>query len=197
MNREEIALLLTELDQALLEAFPGPEPARVLVVGGACLLLAGVTERPTKDVDVIITDLFGEGSATLVYNLTKTTRKLRTIISRIGRKHGLRGNDAMFLNDDCAPFLLELGEIPPTRELRTYQKLHLHIPEDLTYILACKLIAGRPEKDYTDIAALRQLLHVESRAQAQWVVNRFFPDPLLQHTYDLPKTLDELFGKKR
>jgi pimeloyl-ACP methyl ester carboxylesterase len=30
-----------------------------------------------------------------------------------------------------------------------------------------------------------------------WVVNRFFPDPLLQRTYDLPKTLDELFGKKR
>lgn len=82
------------------------------------------------------------------------------------------------------------------RLLRTYQKLHLYIPEDLTYILACKLMAGRPAKDYTDIAALRQLLHVESRAQAEWVVNHFFPDPLLQRTYDLSKTLDDLFGKK-
>ena len=196
MNRDELALLLTELDEALAQAFPGPEPVRVLVVGGACLLLAGVTERPTRDIDVIITDLFGTGEATLVYNLTKTTRKLRTIIRRIGKKHGLKGNDAMFLNDDCAPFLLELGDIPPMRELRAYQKLHLSIPEDLTYILACKLMAGRPAKDYADIAALRRLLHVESRAQAEWVVNRFFPDPLLQRTYDLPKTLDDLFGKK-
>ncbi len=196
MNRDELALLLTELDEALVEAFPGPEPVRVLVVGGACLLLAGVTERPTKDIDVIITDLFGTGEASLVYNLTKTTRKVRTIISRIGRKHGLRGNDAMFLNDDCAPFLLELGDIPPMREHRVYQKLHLYIPEDLNYILACKLIAGRPAKDYADIATLRRLLNVNSRAQAEWIVNRFFPDPILQRTYDLPKTLDDLFGKK-
>ena len=36
----------------------------------------------------------------------------------------------------------------------------------------------------------------EALAQAEWVVNRFFPDPLLQHTYDLSKTLDDLFGKK-
>ncbi len=103
----------------------------------------------------------------------------------------------MFLNDDCAPFLLELGDIPPKRELQAYQKLHLSIPEDLTYILACKLMAGRPAKDYADIAALRQLLHVNSRAQAEWIVNRYFPDPILQRTYDLPKTLDELFGKER
>jgi uncharacterized nucleotidyltransferase DUF6036 len=102
MNRDELTLLLTELDEALAQAFPGPEPVRVLVVGGACLLLAGITERPTRDIDVII----------------------------------------------------------------------------------------------TNIAALRRLLHVESRAQAEWVVNRFFPDPLLQRTYDLPKTLDDLFGKK-
>lgn len=196
MNREELALLLTELDEALVEAFPGPEPVRVLVVGGACLLLAGVTERPTRDVDVIITDLFGTGEASLVYNLTKTTRKVRTIISRIGRKHGLRGTDAMFLNDDCAPFLLELGEIPPMRLLQAYQKLHLSIPQDFTYILACKLIAGRPAKDYADVAALRQLLNISTRAQAEWIVTRYFPDPVLQRAYGLSKTLDEVFGKK-
>lgn len=197
MNREELALLLTELDEALVEAFPGPEPVRVFVVGGACLLLAGVTERPTKDIDVIITDLLGTGEASLVYKLTKITRKVRTIINRIGKKHGLKGNDAMFLNDDCAPFLLELGEIPPSRLFQSYQKLHLYIPQDLTYILACKLIAGRPAKDFADIAALRQLLDISTRTQAEQIVNRFFPDPILQRTYDLPKTLDELFGKKR
>jgi len=195
MNRDELALLLTELGEALAQAFPGPEPVRVLVVGGACLLLAGVTERPTRDIDVIITDLFGTGEATLVYNLTKTTRKLRTIIRRIGKKHGLKGNDATFLNDDCAPFLLELGDIPPMRLLRTYQKLHLYIPEDLTYILACKLMAGRPDKDLADIKALCRTLGIQNQAQAQQVVNQYFPSPIHQATYLLPRTLDKMFGK--
>ncbi len=34
MNREELEVLLTELDDALVQAFPGPEPIRVLVVAG-------------------------------------------------------------------------------------------------------------------------------------------------------------------
>ena len=49
MNRREIEAYLHELDEAFTEAFPSPEPMRVLVVGGACLLLADVTTRATKD----------------------------------------------------------------------------------------------------------------------------------------------------
>jgi hypothetical protein len=197
MNRDEITLLLEEVDAALAQAFPGPEPISVLVVGGACLLLAGVSERPTRDIDVIIFDLEGTGEASLVYNLTRTTRKVRTVISKVGRQHGLRGNEAMFLNDDCASFLLELGPLPPTRLLRSYQKLHLYVPSDLNYILACKLIAGRPAKDYADIALLCQLLDVKTRAQAEWTVNRYFPDPVLQRAYGLQDTLNDLFGKRK
>src|SRR6266571_4501343 len=176
MNREELEELLAELDDALVQAFPGPEPIRVLVVGGACLLFAGVTTRPTEDIDVIITDLLGTGEATLVTNLTKTTRKVRRIIDGIGKSHGFKGDKRMFLNDDCAPFLVELGAIPPVRLLRSYQKLHLYIPADLSYILACKLIACREDKDLEDIATLRKLLRITTRAQAQQVVNQFFPD---------------------
>lgn len=197
MNKEELEGLLEELDGALVEAFPGPEPIRVLVVGGACLLLAGVTTRPTKDVDVILTDLFGEGEASLIYNLDRTTRKVRKTIETIGKRHGLRGNERFFLNDDCAPFLRELGEIPPSRLLLAYRKLHLYVPADMSYILACKLISGREDKDYEDITVLRQMLKINTREQAQWVVDRFFPDPILQRTYGLPTTLNEIFGKQR
>jgi hypothetical protein len=196
MNKEELEELLGELDEALANAFPGPEPIRVLVVGGACLLLAGVSTRPTMDVDVIVTDLMGEGEASLIYNLDKTTRKVRKTIEAVGKRHGWRGSQRVFLNDDCAPFLRELGEIPPTRLLLTYRKLELYVPADMSYILACKLISGREKKDYQDIAVLRQMLNVNTRERAQWVVNRYFPDPVLQHTYDLPKTLDEIFGKR-
>lgn len=194
MQRAELEALLLELDEALLQAFPGPEPIRVLVVGGACLLFANVTNRPTNDIDVIVTDLLGTGEASLIYNLTKTTRKVRKIIETIGKQHGLRGDEKMFLNDDCAPFLRELGDIPPMRSLFAYRKLHIYIPADLSYILACKLLAGRPAKDYADITLLRELLHVTTREQAEEVVNRFFPDPVLQSVYDLPHTLDDLFG---
>jgi hypothetical protein len=195
MERTELEELLTELDDALLQAFPGPEPIRVLVVGGACLLFAGITTRPTKDIDVIVTDLLGTGEASLIYNLTKTTRKVRKIIESIGKSHGLRGDEKMFFNDDCAPFLRELGDIPPMRLLQAYRKLYIYIPADLSYILACKLIAGRPAKDHADIAVLRRMLNISTRQQAEWIVNRFFPDPVLQFAYGLSKNLDEIFGK--
>ena len=59
MNKSELESLLEELDEALVKAFPGPEPMSVLVVGGACLLFQGVTTRPTEDVDVIIFEMMG------------------------------------------------------------------------------------------------------------------------------------------
>jgi hypothetical protein len=184
-----------ELDEALVETFPGPEPIRVLVVGGACLVFVEMTTRQTKDIDVIIFDLLGTGEASLVYNLNPTTARLRKLIGAIGRRHGLRGDERMFLNDDCASFLLELGQgsIPEVRLLRAYQKLHLYIPVDLRYILACKFMAGRPDKDFDDIAILREHLNIHTREQALALVNQFFPDIYLQQLYELPKTLGVIF----
>jgi len=195
MSKEELEALLEELDASLAKAFPGPEPISVLLVGGACLLLTDFTTRPTKDVDVIITDLLGTGEASLVYDLTPTTAKIRKIIEGIGRRHGLRGDDRMFLNDDCATFLLELGygKLPPSRLFRTYRKLHLSIPVDFAYILACKLMAGRPAKDYPDITVLCQRLNIQTRAQAHALVNRFFSDPYHQYLHRLGETLRDLF----
>jgi len=60
--------------------------------------------------------------------------------------------------------------------------------------LACKLIAGRPDKDYSDIAILRNLLHISTRDQAQEVVSRFFPDQEGQEFFDVSRNLDEIFG---
>jgi hypoxanthine-guanine phosphoribosyltransferase len=52
MNKQNIEAYVKELDEALAAAFPHPEPIRVLVVGGACLLLADVTTRTTRDSEV-------------------------------------------------------------------------------------------------------------------------------------------------
>lgn len=51
MNKPELEVLLEELDEALVKAFPGPEPVSGLVVGGACLLFQDVINRPTEDVN--------------------------------------------------------------------------------------------------------------------------------------------------
>jgi len=196
MDKHEIETYLVELDQALAEAFPNPEPMRVLVVGGACLLLTDTTTRPTKDIDVIITDFEGTGEASLVYQLNKTTRRIRQIISAIGKQHRLPAKERMFFNDDCALFLEDMGPLPQARLFRAYRKLHLYLPTDLGYILACKLMAGRPGKDYDDIRVLRQRLGVRTRTQAQALIDRFFPDPYEQELHQLADTLTEVFAGK-
>jgi hypothetical protein len=54
---------------------------------------------------------------------------------------------------------------------------------------------GRPEKDGADIALLRQVLAIQDRAQAQQIVDRYFPSPAQQAMYRLPCTLERVFGK--
>ena len=97
----------------------------------------------------------------------------------------------------AAPFLLELSEdeLPPKRLLKAYHKLHLYAPRDLGYLLACKLMIGRPEQDDAEMAVLRQMLAIQNRAQAQQLVDRYFPSPAHQATYRLPCTLESLFGR--
>ena len=81
------------------------------------------------------------------------------------------------------------------RLLTAYRKLHLYAPRDLGYLLACKLMLGRPEQDGADITALCQALAIQNRAQAQQLVDRYFPSPAQQTTYRLPCTLERMFEK--
>ena len=147
----------------------------------------------TKDIDVVITDLEGLGEASLVYQLTKTTKRIRQIIAAIGKRHQLPQRERMFFNDDCALFLQDMGPLPQARLFHAYRKLHLYLPVDLRYILACKLMASRPGKDDTDIAVLCQRFGIRTRGQAQAVVSHFFPDPYEHDLHELPSTLSRLF----
>jgi hypothetical protein len=196
MNKLELEALLEELDEALAKAFPGPEPMSVLVVGGACLLFQEVIDRTTEDVDVIIFEMMGSEENTLIFK-SPIADKIRRIIKGIGKRHGLKGQQQFFFNDDCAPFLLELSgnELPPMRLFKAYQKLHLYVPGDLRYILACKLMAGRATKDFADIDVLCQRLGIRNRGQAQSVVDRYFSSPVDQAIHLLSQTLETLFGE--
>jgi hypothetical protein len=194
MNKLELETLLEELDEELVKAFPGPEPMRVLMVGGACLLFQGIINRPTEDVDVIIFEMMGSEESTLIFK-SPVANKVRRIIKSIGKRHGLKGKYQMFFNDDCSLFLLEMSEneLPPMRLLKAYRKLYLYVPASLSYILACKLMSGRPEKDFADIEILCRVLDIQTQVQAQQVVDQYFPSSILQATYMLPQTLGRIF----
>jgi hypothetical protein len=196
MTKPELEVLLEEFDKALVKAFPGPEPMSVLLVGGACSLLQGITTQPADSVEVIILEMPGSQERTLVFH-SPTADKIRRIIREIAKRHGLKGERQQFFHDDSAPFLLELSEqeLPPKRLLKAYRKLQLYAPRDLGYLLACKLMLGRPEKDGADIAMLCQTLAIQGRAQAQQLVDRYFPSPAHQVTYRLPRTLASTFGE--
>ena len=79
------------------------------------------------------------------------------------------------------------------RLFHAYQKMHLYMPANLDYILACKLMAGRADKDFSDIAALCQLLHVQTHSEAQFIVDQYFPSQLDQRTHLLSATLHRFF----
>jgi Nucleotidyltransferase of unknown function (DUF6036) len=99
LNKQELETLLQELDEALTQAFPGPEPMSVLVVGGACLIFQDITNRSTEDVDVIIFEMMGSEESTLIFN-SPVADKVRRIIKSTGKRHGLKGKQQMFFNDD-------------------------------------------------------------------------------------------------
>src|SRR5207248_4504335 len=132
MTKTEVEALLKEFDEALVQAFPGPELMSVLLAGGACLLLQGITTQLVDSVDVIILEMLGSQERTLVFH-SPTADKIRRIIRAIGKRYGLKGQRQQFINDDAAPFLLELSEyeLPPMRLLTAYRKLHLYVPRDL------------------------------------------------------------------
>lgn len=195
MDKQQLTEILDELDDALVKVFPAALPIKAMLVGGACLVFAGVISRPTKDIDCIIFDLMGSTEENSLIFTTPLATKVRRVITAVGAKHGFRGKEKLFFNDDASPFLLELSdnELPPMRLFREYQKIHLYMPDNLEYILACKLMAGRADKDFSDIAALCQLLHIQTQGEAQAIVDRYFPSRIDQRVHLLPATLNRFF----
>lgn len=71
------------------------------------------------------------------------------------------------------------------------QKLEIFLPPE-QYILALKLLAGR-QKDVRDIQALCQQLKIQTREQAQQLVDQYIPNKQLQQLNKLDETLNDFF----
>ena len=127
------------------------EAIGVLIIGGGSLLLLGVVERPTADVDVV-----GFPSATGYARADVLPDFLMTAVREVGDALGL--GDSWF---DTGPAgLVDFG-LPPGLErrvtVRSYGGLEVHLParEDLVcFKLYAAVDQGERSKHFADLRSL-------------------------------------------
>ncbi len=180
MRAREIETYLAELGQELQE-LEIEQPIRILVIGGAFMLLQVKNRRATDDIDVVLKDVEHASTSPLY-------QALRAAVQSVAARHQLRRN---WLNDLMADALRDMGTLPDGTLWRSYGKLEVFFPPK-DYILALKLLAGRP-KDQRDIVALCHQLQIQTRDQAQQLVDRYIPNKQLQQLNQLDETLDTFF----
>ncbi len=180
MEAQEIEAHLADLGQEL-QNLGVEEPVRILMIGGAFMLTQLHNRSTTQDVDVLLKDV-DDPTVSPIY------QTFRTAVQAVARRNQL---SITWINDVIADFLRNVGTVPEGVLWRTYAMLEVYIPPD-EYILALKLLANR-KKDQNDIIALCQQLNIQTREQAQQVVDRYVPDREVQYLSNINKTLSILF----
>jgi len=139
------------------------------------------SRRATNDIDILLKDV-NDPTTSPLYQMFKTA--VRAVASR-------NQLPMTWMNDLIGDFLRDTTRVPQGTLWRTYALLEVYVPE-AEYILALKLLAGRP-KDRGDIQLLCQQLHIGTRNQAQQMVDRYIPDKQVQQLNNLAMTLSTLF----
>lgn len=161
LERDRLVEALTTLGALLEER---GEQIGVLVVGGGSLLLLGVVERPTADVDIV-----GFSSPTGYAKAEALPEFLALAVREVGDALGL--GEAWFNSGPAG--LTDFGLPPGLADrvtVRTYGALEVHLPapEDLVcFKLYAAVDQGERSKHFRDLGALaptpEQLLNA-----AQW-----------------------------
>jgi hypothetical protein len=184
MQAKDIEKYLAHLGQELAN-LGMQEPVRVLMIGGAYMLLLAKAPRSTDDVDILWLGL--EDS-----KRDQTILAIKSAVNAVATIHNIDGD---WFNDMTDLLLHDLVRVPTGKLWRKYGLLHIHIPTK-EYILALKILAGR-DKDISDSKLLLQQLTITTRRQAQQLLDRYVP-PATQATAsnEIPHTLDALFGEQ-
>ena len=180
MQAHDIETYLADLGQELQQVGL-QRPVRLLLIGGAFMLTQLHSRRATNDVDVLLKDVDDPTSSPL-YQLFKAA------VRAVANRNQL---PMTWMNDMIGDFLRDSTRVPQGTLWRTYTLLEVYVPE-AEYILALKLLAGRP-KDRGDIQLLCQQLHIVTRVQAQQMVDRYIPEKQVQQLNNLDMTLSTLF----
>src|SRR5260370_16687992 len=135
------------------------KPVRILLIGGAYMLLFANAPRSTKDIDIFWLDQDG---------LQRAYAPLRESVQAIKQKHDL---DADWLNYLAQMLMYDEVIVPDGKLWKRFGPLHVYAPPR-EYILALKIAAGR-DKDLADCAILLSKTRIRTREQAQQVVERY------------------------
>ncbi len=145
-------------------------------------MLTQFHNRPsTNDVDVLLKDV-DDPMTSQVYQIFKTA------VRAVASKNQI---PLTWINDVIADFLRDTSIVPQGTLWRSYGPLEVYIPPS-EYILALKLLAGR-QKDRVDIQILCPQLHIQTREQAQQLVDQYIPNKRVQQINNFDKTLNLLF----
>lgn len=183
MERQEIEQLLQELGDELAKTFK--QPVRVMVIGGAFMLLTLQNRETTQDIDVFPL------SFPVSTTPSKETKRFGTAIRAVARRHQLRRD---WTNDAAATMLGGLGPEPTVELWGRFGMLEIYFPP-LDFILAMKLFADR-DKDLTDIEALLQALGITTREELQAIADKYVY-PRWQAEYRMHITIDRLSRLKK
>ena len=166
MNKQEIEKYLRMLGQELLQRQLTGE---ILLARGAVMLLKVQNREVTKDIDA--------------YFNPEHAEIIREAIKVIADREGLTYD---WINDGVKGFFYTQ---PPVEQWAEYPGLRIYTPS-LDYLLAMKLVAGRPQ-DIEDIKALAHELKLSSSEEALAIVKKYVPEQLLVPRIEY--MIDEIF----
>src|SRR6059058_871516 len=183
MQAQEIERYLTELGAAL-ENQGITKPVRMLLIGGAYMMLLANAPRTTDDIDIFWME---EGE-----DFHKARQALRDGVQAIASKYTLPSN---WLNYLTQLLIYDKIIMPRGKLWKRYGPLHVYAPPK-EYILALKLLAGR-DQDLADCRILLPQTRTRTRRQAQRVLDRYIlPEAQQEEAETISSSLNVLFGSE-
>ncbi len=179
MEAQDIERYLTELG-AELSTRGIKKPIRMMIIGGAYMLLLANASRTTNDIDI-----FWLEEEALGQNFNPLSECVQTIT----RKYALGPDWFNYLTQ----LLMQDEIIVPNGKLwKRFGPLHIYVPPK-EYILALKIMAGR-DKDLDDCAILLPQTKIKTRQQAQQLLKRYIlPEGQEKNAEQIENSLDQLF----
>ncbi|MBE3560094.1 MAG: nucleotidyl transferase [Ktedonobacteraceae bacterium] len=165
MEKRDIDRYLSLLGQEL--ALAG-RTGKILLVGGAVMVLVVGNRTSTRDIDA---------------SFEQEAGAIRAAVNQIARREGLPPD---WLNDGAKGFLYSP---PPIILWKQYPGLEVYLPT-LDYLLAMKLVAGRPA-DIADAKALIRYAGFSDPQQVLAILQQYIPSRYL--TVRVQYTVEELF----
>lgn len=160
------------------------KPVRMLIIGGAYMLLLANAPRSTNDIDIfwLEEDTF-----------SRTLNPLRESVQAITKRHALNPD---WFNYVAQMLMYDEVIVPDGKLWKRFGPLHIYAPTK-EYILALKIAAGR-EKDLDDCAILLPQTKITTRQQAKQLLDRYIlPEGQTKNAEKIENSLNHLFGEHK